>query len=498
MPTPHYHIAIIGLGPVGLLAAHAMAQRGWRVLAIEQHETRLPYPRAIALDSETLRFLQSLGLLDLLLPLMRPSDGLQFINSQEESLLHIRIKSANGYKESWMVYQPELEALLERRLQYPNLDLWKSYQLEKFHQNDTTIELQCQHHKNTSQQNTATAQYLIACDGANSTTRQLLNIKLKKSHYSGYNLKVDVQALPSYPIELHPAVVQKHCSHHFPWVRMKGRGQHLRWEFPMKKPTENTNIEALAQQLLKQAGAPIEQLQPLHTSLYQYHAARASQWQEKRIFLAGDAAHRTPPYIGQGLCAGIRDIANLHWKLHEALKKPEKTSQKLFASYQSEREPHFLFALRIAIAVGYLFKTPLYHLLRPWRHIPWLRGFLQNLHVLPPKIGKGYWGKGSGKRQLLPQTQFYLKDGTQVYSDDFLGKDWVIIGLVSIPSKLMEQCKQRGLPYQYISPELDRAQQLIGWLQKRRATYAIIRPDKQVYSTGKRLAVLLKDWEARN
>jgi 3-(3-hydroxy-phenyl)propionate hydroxylase len=86
--------------------------------------------------------------------------------------------------------------------------------------------------------------------------------------------------------------------------------------------------------------------------VYRFHATVAERMRDHRIFLAGDAAHQMPPFLGQGLCSGIRDAANLAWKLE--LVAAGAAGDQLLDSYGDERLPHAAGVVAHAVDTGKL------------------------------------------------------------------------------------------------------------------------------------------------
>ncbi|MEM6724504.1 MAG: FAD-dependent monooxygenase, partial [Bacteroidota bacterium] len=351
-PPASYDLIIIGLGPVGLFAANLFGKMGWSVLAIEQHEKRWPYPRAIAMDNEAFRALQRIDLLDPIQAQTASIGGLQFLHQDNRVFFETGFQIQGDFdKGPYMFYQPELESTLEEGTKrYPNVRLQWGCKLTSFEErkNETVL---CNLTPSSGEKTHLSCKYLLGCDGANSTVRTLLGIQEQNLNYDGHILKIDARAKDLSKLSFDAGYAQKNCSTQRAWVRMRGKDDHVRWEFQFKdSEVEDANIsEADGLQLIQETGEDISNLELIHCSFYRYRSLVQQSWREGRVLIAGDAAHLTPPYIGQGMCSGIRDIVNLSWKL-EAIRKGQYAS-KLLETYDAERIPHMVHFIRVAIAV---------------------------------------------------------------------------------------------------------------------------------------------------
>jgi 3-(3-hydroxy-phenyl)propionate hydroxylase len=479
-----YDIIIAGAGPVGLFAANVFGSYGYEVLLLEQHATRVNFPRAIALDSEIIRAMQPLGLAEKLLEILKPTGGLQMYSSSGRLMAHIKTIVQDGYHPAYLFYQPELEALLEEGIKrFENVAL-QSFKLETINHNGNEVVVNCVN-KESGESQQFTGSYLIGCDGANSSVRKALGIEEDDQKYEGAVLKID--AFEKQVKQKDQFFVEQFSSTKLPFIRMVGRNGHRRWEFPLvteSAPTkEKFENVAMAKSLLTKAGEQdIDNLDFRHVALYRYRSVVQQKWQRGRTFLAGDAAHLMPPFIGQGMCAGFRDIMNLGWKLDEVMRgiSPEA----ILNTYQTEREPHYREQLGITIMVGRIYQSALWYIPGVLSKLPLISSLLKEVKTTLPPIGPGISLKSPGSRLVFPQCKVMI-GGIEMWSDDYIGRHWVLVSIE--PLRREQQEKLESLSIRSFSPgqSLTSHGVMGEWLKKNKATCALVRPDRYVYSTAK-------------
>jgi 3-(3-hydroxy-phenyl)propionate hydroxylase len=230
---------------------------------------------------------------------------------------------------------------------------------------------------------TVTAQYVIGCDGASSTVRGALGIEYEDLEFDQPWLVVDLLVSPK-GIEKLPKVSIQYCEPERPTTYLVGVGAHRRWELML-----NENEEPDAWKLLSRWITP-DDAQLWRAASYRFHALVAQEWRRGRVFLAGDAAHQQPPFTGQGMCQGIRDAANLSWKLHYVL--AGKAKEKLLDTYEVERRAHAKRLIRVVKDIGAVIcernvekarARDRYHLAQAGGEIP----TVPRQHLIPPLEG---------------------------------------------------------------------------------------------------------------
>lgn len=356
-----YDIAIIGCGPVGALAANFLGKQGWKVLVVEREANPYPLPRAVHLDHEMVRLFQDIDLHHTILPDMRDTEGHLHVGADHGVLRYMGTSGKPrpfGWSNDYFFYQPELEDHLRNALsRFENVDVNLGTELIDLHstQSSVTLTLVCDGNKYT-----AGAKYVIACDGARSQVRKALGVKLDDLQFEEPWLVVDAEV--DGPVTFPPIAnlpddcdIQQlsvmMCDPNRPATVVPGRGNHRRWEL-MLKPGEDDdammepdNVAALLKPWLQDVPHKI-----VRAATYRFHGLVAEQWRVGNVFLAGDAAHQTPPFFGQGMCHGFRDAVNLSWKLDLVLKGLSPDS--LLDTYQTERDPHVRAVINAAVDAG--------------------------------------------------------------------------------------------------------------------------------------------------
>jgi 3-(3-hydroxy-phenyl)propionate hydroxylase len=485
MKNKNYDIFIVGMGPVGLFAANVFGHYGYRVRVIEQFPKRVTFPRAIVIDSEVLRCIQSVGLLDKILPILRADDGLRLINYKGDLMAHFKTTEQDGHSASnYLFYQPELEDMLENGVtRFSNVEKTFGWAFQSIEQNNADgVVFTCKNTE-TGDIETISSRFLLGCDGANSTIRRLLDIKVEKLNYEGAILKIDVTDPTCDSIPFQNA--EQFCSATFPYIRMSGKIGHKRFEFPLiydPNPEKETYQKPeKINELLAKVGEDASKLRLEHVILYKYQSQKTEIWQKGNIILAGDAAHLTPPFIGQGMCAGFRDIINISWKTDELLRGVSQNT--LLDSFQSEREPNFSHYLQGAFLVGDAYVSD-------WETMPFPTPPDKILAAERPPLGEGFFTDTVGSRHLFPQIKV-SSEGNTIMSDDYFGKKWTLLTLKSVSKTVAKQLADKRIQHFVLSKDFDTSGILRGWLDKHQVTCVLLRPDKYVFGTGKSASKLV-------
>lgn len=348
----------MGAGPVGMFTALQLAQRGVTVEIFERWDTLYPLPRACGVDHENIRQLQGLGLMDDLAPLLEPVIGpdmtYQFKDAGFETLLQIdwNRPGASGWAQVNQFYQPDFEEVMLRHVQAsPNVTLHYNRELIGFQQHDDSVVLEFTQPGNPDAIFKVEARYAIGADGARSTVRELLGLKYIDLGFAYDWLVVDV--IPHEQREWKPYVMQ-YLNPERPTTLVGSGPGRRRWEF-MRLPDESIeelNTTEKAWELLERWGMTPQNAELERHTVYTFRGSWVDQWKKGRVFLAGDSAHLMPPFLAQGLCAGMRDGLALAWRLGSVL--GEGASEDLLDSYGPERREHVVEIIRQAVEIGRL------------------------------------------------------------------------------------------------------------------------------------------------
>lgn len=329
-------VAIIGYGPVGALLANLLGQAGLRVGVFERDREIYDLPRAVHFDGEVMRIFQGVGLAEKIAATTRTSaKGMHFVNAEGRTLMirrGIEGPGPHGWANNWYFHQPDLERILRAGVaRFANVEVHLGREIK------SVDELE--------------ARYIVGCDGARSLVRQTIGSRQFDLGLHQPWLVVDllcdpnstrVKALPDHTIQL--------CDPARPMTIVNVGGPlgalRRRWEImlmPGDDPARLTEPAIFWPMMRRWLGPQDAVLE--RAAVYTFHSVVQQGWRKGRLLLAGDACHQTPPFLGQGMCAGLRDAANLAWKLVAG-------DDALLDTYESERRPHVQAFIELAVKLG--------------------------------------------------------------------------------------------------------------------------------------------------
>ena len=477
-------LLVVGLGPVGDALAALAQVHGLSVIAIERSHTLFPLPRAAVFDHEIMRIFQMIDVAERIEPVCRVPDRYRFITASGDTLLDFPVAPVGpfGWAETYALHQPAVEQVLRDRLEELGVRIELGVIFERLSQDATGVTVDILKDNQASQ---IRARYVVGCDGSWSPVREGLGIALDDYAFDEPWLVLDT--IIEEPGDL-PIVCQQICDPRRPVTHMAMSGKRFRWEF-MLKPGE-TAEEMLADERIRELIAPwncADRLQIERKAVYRFHALVAEKWRSGRVLLAGDAAHQMPPFAGQGMCSGIRDAANLAWKIAAVVR--EDADEAILDSYQEEREPHVRAIISTAIAMGQIvcMLDENAAAARDRDMLARKASGAQDVSVSYPDLVSGYLTDTPFAGALFPQP--VADDGTRL--DAVLGLGPV---LIQRSPEVQSDARLRVLDLQ--SPELQRFRGAIEtWLVNANADAVLIRPDRHVFGTG-HARHLIESWRA--
>ncbi|WP_285713822.1 bifunctional 3-(3-hydroxy-phenyl)propionate/3-hydroxycinnamic acid hydroxylase [Erythrobacter oryzae] len=470
-------VLIVGGGPTGVTLASLLARHGVGVIVAEKEADIFPLPRAAHIDHEGMRILQEAGAAEAVMATSRSADAYEFRNARGKVLMAFSGAAGigpGGWPVANMIHQPSVEAALRAALAGRAPDALRSgWEMHSFAEDAAGVTATF---ATPQGERTLRARYLVGADGARSPVRKACGITFEDLGFEEPWLVVDV--LVDDPARLPTANLQI-CDPARPTTCvLMGEGRH-RWEFmilPGETPEQVSapaNVERLLAPWNVAGAVRIER-----TAVYTFRARIAQNWRQGRVLLAGDAAHQTPPFAGQGMCSGLRDAANLAWKL-AAVTKGE-ADDTLLDTYQPERAPNLRATIDMAIMMGRMVCTTS-------RRGAWMRdaklGLAKALGKLPdgppayPPLSAGAILAGTpGAGSYFPQ--FTGTAGERL--DDALGEGFWLID-------------RRDTATARLGPF---GADIARWLAAHGAEAVLVRPDRYVFGTGT-AAALEKAWAAR-
>ena len=335
-----FDVVIVGFGPAGAVAACWLGQMGVKALVVEKSKDIWQIPRAIALDHEILRAFQNIGVVERILPHTAPFGASEHYGAAGQLIRRIDVVAPPypmGYLPNMVFAQPPVEALLRgRAAEHSSVTIQLGGEVTAIAAEGGTVNVTVRKDGGATQD--VRAKFVIACDGASSTVRRLMDIPFEDLGFDEPWLVVDVLVNDSALAKL-PKVCAQYCDPARPYTYIIGPGNHRRWEI-MLSPGEDPRLMEREEDVWRLLSRWLEpgDGRLWRASSYRFHALLASQWRRGRVFLAGDAAHQQPPFLGQGMCQGIRDVTNLCWKINAVLSG--KWQGWLLDTYEQERKQH--------------------------------------------------------------------------------------------------------------------------------------------------------------
>ena len=476
--STHYDVVVIGLGPVGATLANILGQAGVPTLVLEKEAAAYHLPRAVHFDDEVMRLFQSIGLADTLLPYLALSTGMRFVAPDGRVILdwsRVHPTKPQGWNASYRFHQPELEDVLRQGLKrWPSVKVRE--RCEAFAVDDRADDSAVRFEDlSTGKLHAVTARYVVGCDGARSLIRRLIGSGLVDLGFHERWLVVDVILKRSRP-DLGDISIQ-FCDPARPATYVRGVGERRRWEITLKddEPSARMAEPARVWSLLGRWITPDDAMLE-RSAVYTFHSVIAETWRRGRLLIAGDAAHQTPPFLGQGMCAGMRDAANLGWKLIGVLR--DAFGDDLLDSYQTERFPHVREYIELAVKLGGIINTKAADVALP--NTSRSAENSQQLRVEKPRIGRSFhFGRSDLIGRLM--TQPVLSDGARL--DDRVGQRFCLLierDLAgALPAALARELDARGI----VCVDTTHAE-VADWLRSTGHKAVLARPDRYVFGTA--------------
>jgi 3-(3-hydroxy-phenyl)propionate hydroxylase len=425
MSEPEVDVAIVGFGPTGAQLANLLGRAGIRFFNDTATTEIYTLPRAVHFDHEIMRTFQSLGLADEILPFTGPILGYEFRNGAGDLLMSVDVRgqiASQGWRPDYMFHQPSLEKVLRDGAEaHDSVDVALGSELVGLSQDDEGVQLTLRDAGDGGER-TLRARYVVGCDGASSPTRELAGLPIEDLAFDEPWLVVDATSertiqqmgLPEMPFQL--------CDPKRPTTFIPVTPPYIRWEF-MLLPGEGLEMQEpeRVRALIAEWTDP-DGIEVIRSAVYRFHALVGERWRDGRVLVAGDAAHQMPPFLGQGMCAGMRDAANLAWKLELVL--GGRAGEGLLDSYQRERAPHVRQIIETAVGMGRIICT------------------------LDPEVAKqrdAQMLSGGGDGGAQPTGMPDLRDG-------FLAKDHPLVGALGLQARVRGADGREALLDDHVGP----------------------------------------------
>jgi 3-(3-hydroxy-phenyl)propionate hydroxylase len=469
-------VVIVGYGPVGATLANLLGLRGIRTLLLEREASVYHLPRAVHFDDEVMRVFETAGLSATIEPGVILSPGMLFIDRDGRLLVdwsRPADTTAQGWPPSFRFHQPTLEQILRDGLAHrPCVSAMTRCDVFALDEDDDGVLVRFED-LTSGRLLGCRAKYVVGCDGARSLVRRFMGAELDDLGFHERWLVLDFLLSRPRP-DLGDYSVQ-FCDSVRPATYVRGVGDRRRWEITLLPHEESQLMTAperiwplLSRWVTPQDGA-IER-----AAVYTFHSVVAECWRRGRLLLAGDSAHQTPPFLGQGMCAGIRDASNLAWKLADVV--AGRASDRLLDSYERERSPHVREYIERAVRLGGIINT---------RNTADALSSLGRKGDEPikfssakPRLGPGLWicdDESAGR--LAPQPLLHC--GSKL--DQIVGYEFALLAAPAFLRTLSPKAKA-ALQDNRVRVVDDPA--LHDWLDANHTTAAIVRPDRYVLGTA--------------
>jgi len=481
MASPDFDVCIIGYGPVGAALANLLGQSGLKIAVLEREASVYHLPRAVSLDGEGMRLFQTMGLADELLPRLNIGRNIRHVSTDGKLLLLIARGGTGpeGWHNAYRFYQPELETVLRRGVErFPSVDVRLRCEAFALDESEDAVRVRYEDLASGTLSQ-LTARYVVGCDGARSMVRRFMGSSLLdlRSHERWIVLDMILDEPPGGVPEAadeNGRVIDaiQYCDPARPTTFVPMPGKRHRWEFmlmPQDDPATITRPERVYELLrpwhIDPAGSTIER-----AVVYTFHSALATRWRRDRLILAGDAAHQMPPFLGQGMCSGLRDAANLAWKLRDVV--TGAAADSLLDSYETERTEHVRAYIELAVKLGGVIQTT-----DPEKAKQRDRDLVANptmMRPITPLLGPGLHGDApppAAARAAQPR----LGDGGRL--DDRVGYRFAVLAAPALIEALPAATRARlGGDFVLVAADGEAAH----YLAELDAAAVVIRPDRHI------------------
>lgn len=483
-----FDVAIVGYGPVGMVLAGLLGKAGYRVVVVERYAGKYNLPRAATFDDETMRTFAMLGIAEQLLPKLGVQHSYEWCNAAGDLLMKQAFANVgrSGWAEWYMMYQPDLEdALDEVCRSLPNVDVRFDSQVIGLTQDETGVELRL-----AEDAAPVRARYVVGCDGGNSFVRRALDVEVTDYGFSEPWMVCDfrLNGATDLPMAMQVGDPEQPTS-----IISLGPDHH-RFSFMLTSEAE-FEVESDPARVWARVSRYLQphQADLIRVATYTFRSLVVRQWRVGRVMLAGDAAHQMPPFLGQGMCSGVRDALNLWLKLKLVLDC--SAQDDILDTYQTEREPHVRAVTLKGIELGRVQTTrdPAVAAERDRRLMANQRLNSKPEKFVFPPLGPGMLSDSPAAGELFVQGRFRIDEHVGRF-DDVVGYGSSLIyddSVARIVAAQIAAAEAQGVKCFAVSQDHDPARSngdidgtYCKWLKEHDCSVVAVRPDFHVWGTA--------------
>lgn len=500
-------VVVVGAGPVGLTLANILGLQGVRTLVVEDRDTLIDYPRGVGLDDESLRTFQAIGLVDAVLPHTVPNQILRFFDGKRRLLAEMAPADACfGWPKRNGFVQPLVDAELLRGLErFDHVEVaWGRPMAGCAATPDgVTVRL--------GESTEVRARYVVGCDGGRSMTRRLMGVSFdgttSATRWLVIDLANDPLGHPNSEVGADPAR---------PYASISIAHGIRRFEFMIH--ADETDEQAQDPDFVAAMLAPFvprpRDVDVIRHRVYTHHSRIAGAFRRGRLLLAGDAAHLMPVWQGQGYNSGIRDAANLGWKLAAVVRG--QAGAELLDSYDTERRKHARAMIDLSTMVGRVISPTDRRVaalrdgvIRAASVVPTLKRYVLEMRFKPmPRYDQGAVVHDHPVRSDAPAGTLFIqprvdtRTGSGLLLDDVLGAGFAVLAWNNNPRILLggtafDRWKALGASFIAVRPLTqlhwtapgedddpdvtivgDRSGELKAWFDRHTESVLFLRPDR--------------------
>jgi 3-(3-hydroxy-phenyl)propionate hydroxylase len=500
-------VVVVGAGPVGLTLANILGLQGVRTLVVEERDSLIDYPRGVGLDDESLRTFQAIGLVDRILPHTVPNQILRFVDAKRRVLAEMAPPDARfGWPKRNGFVQPLVDAELLRGLdRFSHVEVWWGRPMTSCAETDDAVTVELEGDSGPS---SIRARYVVGCDGGRSATRRLMDVSFDGTTSPTRWLVVDIANDPlGQPNSEVGADPQR------PYASISIAHGIRRFEFMIHahETDEQAEDPAFLARMLSTFIPHPDRVDVIRHRLYTHHSRIAGAFRRGRLLLAGDAAHLMPVWQGQGYNSGIRDAANLGWKLAAVVNG--YADDALLDTYDVERRKHARAMIDLSTMVGRVISPTNRRvaaardiLVRSASIVPSLKRYVLEMRFKPmPRYEQGAVVHSEPRRTDSPVGTLFIqprvdtRQHQNVLLDDVLGggfavlcwnnhpreilgakafANWKALGATFVAARPLTQLHWTGHDDPDVVVVGDRGGDLKGWFDTQQESVLFLRPDR--------------------